>query len=73
MSNYRIVGDDLLIRGNEEQFNKYLDIMKCIGMNVNIDKTISSMHGTPHNIEFARNYIISGIKITPYPFGQLFA
>lgn len=73
MDNYRIVGDDLLIRGNDEQFTKYLEIMKSIGMEVNLDKTIVSVHGSPHNIEFARNYIISGFRITPYPFGQLFA
>jgi hypothetical protein len=70
---YRLVGDDLLILGTRSEFEAYLTIMKKIGLNVNLDKTITSEEKVEHNIEFARNYIISGCKITPLPFGQLYA
>jgi hypothetical protein len=72
-NNYKLVGDDLLIKGTIEDYNAYLSVMASIGLEVNQNKTISSVNTKQHNIEFARNYIISGLRITPLPFGQLFA
>jgi len=68
-----LVGDDLLIKGSPSDFESYLNIMKQIGLEVNINKTIPSVNTISHNIEFARNYVISGVRITPLPFGQLYA
>jgi hypothetical protein len=73
MANYRLVGDDLLIKGSEDQFERYLAVMKAIGLEVNLNKTIVSTNTSQHNVEFARNYVISGCRITPLPFGQMYA
>jgi hypothetical protein len=70
--NYALVGDDLVIRGKREDFTKYLSIMSKIGMEVNLNKTVSS-EKAPHNVEFARNFIISGIAISPIQYGVLYA
>jgi hypothetical protein len=47
--------------------------MKSIGVTVNPGKTIESQDPEKPTIEFARNFIIQGIKINPIPFGMLFA
>lgn len=73
LCDYKLVGDDLLIRGTKEQFSAYLAIMAEIGLEVNLHKTIPSENTCEHNVEFARNYIISGLHIIPVPFGQLFS
>nr|UNG44318.1 RNA-dependent RNA polymerase [Fusarium asiaticum mitovirus 7] len=70
---YRIVGDDLIIKNNTVGYSKYIEFMNSIGMNVNIDKTIISNDKTNHNLEFARNYIISSTKINPVSWGVIFA
>lgn len=72
ISEYRMVGDDLLIRGNRAAYDKYIAIMSDIGVNVNTKKTIVS-EDAPPTIEFARNWIIDGVRITPIRFGVLFA
>jgi hypothetical protein len=69
---YRLVGDDLLIRNNKESYQKYLRIMADLGVGVNIRKTIVSEEKPP-TIEFARNYVIQGVRIKPILFGVLFA
>jgi hypothetical protein len=70
---YRLVGDDLMFRGTEEEFNRYISTMHDIGININMSKTISSISTDQPTVEFARNYIIDGLKIHPYPIGRLFA
>jgi hypothetical protein len=69
---YRLVGDDLLIRNNKESYLKYLRVMADLGVGVNAKKTIVSEDKTP-TIEFARNYVIQGCRIKPILFGVLFA
>lgn len=75
--NYALVGDDLVIRGRREDFDKYISILTKMGMKINKSKTlISEGDGTndfPHNIEFARNYIMMGVEVKPYEYGILFA
>lgn len=74
LSDYALVGDDLLIAENTSGFNNYLNIMNRIGMDVNLNKTVQSFSKDGlHNVEFARNYIISGVKIKTLPFGSLYA
>jgi len=73
LENYSLVGDDLLIRGERIYFDRYINFMKDIGMEVNIHKTIISEDENNINIEFARNYIINNISIDPIKYGTLFA
>jgi len=70
--NYRLVGDDLLIKDCKISYEKYLDIMSDIGMSVNLTKTIKSESGR-HTLEFARNYIIKGCPINTIRFGAVYA
>jgi hypothetical protein len=70
---YCLVGDDLLFYGTPEEYAKYLSFMKSIGVTVNPGKTIESISATKPTIEFARNFIIEGIRINPIPFGMLYA
>jgi hypothetical protein len=70
---YRLVGDDLLIKGTQEEFDCYVSAMSDIGVTVNQSKTISSYAPSAPTVEFARNYIIDGLPIRCFPFGCLFA
>lgn len=70
--NYRLVGDDLLIKENSEGFEIYKRILQEIGVPINQSKTLVSTQA-PHTIEFARNYIIEGEKISSIPFGCIFS
>jgi hypothetical protein len=72
VDSYVLVGDDLTIRGHEQEYNKYIRVMTDIGVVVNKTKTIEST-GIFDNVEFARNYIIRSTKVVPLQFGQLFA
>jgi hypothetical protein len=71
-NDYRLVGDDLLIKNNKQSYELYLQIMSHIGMSVNMTKTIVS-ESYPHTIEFARNYIIKGCPINTIRFGAVYA
>jgi len=70
--NYKLVGDDLLIRNGYDKYNIYLEFMQSIGMSINTQKTIISLKA-PHTIEYARNYIINGHLIIPLPIGTAIA
>lgn len=70
---YCLVGDDLLFYGSYEEFQKYLEFMKSIGVTVNQGKTIISESTDKPTIEFARNFIVSGVQIIPIPYGMIFA
>jgi hypothetical protein len=72
MDNYKLVGDDLLIRNGYDKYNIYLEFMQSIGMSINTQKTIISLKA-PHTIEYARNYIINGHLIIPVPIGTAIA
>jgi hypothetical protein len=69
---YALVGDDLLLKNDLDKYAKYLQIMSEIGVSVNQSKTLVSTQ-SPHTVEFARNYIIMGHKITPLPLGVIFS
>lgn len=69
---YILVGDDLVIRGKRESFDRYISVMTSIGVEVNLSKTLVSEGDRP-TIEFARNYIIDGCKVVPAQYGILFA
>jgi len=71
-ADYRLVGDDLLLRNSLEEYDKYKTIMEELGVSVNPSKTLVSTQA-PHTLEFARNYIIYGQKIAPIPFGCIFS
>lgn len=73
MDRYCLVGDDLLFFGSKKEYNKYISIMSAIGLKVNPMKTIVSSSNDRPTIEFARNFVIDGIRINPAPFGVLFA
>jgi hypothetical protein len=70
--NYRLVGDDLLIKDCKQSYELYLETMSNIGMGVNLTKTIVS-DSERHTIEFARNYIIKGCPINTIRFGAVYA
>jgi hypothetical protein len=67
LTDYSLVGDDLLIKNNKDGYLRYLEIMNLLGMKVNLDKTLVSSAKGKHSLEFARNYIISGVKVIPNP------
>jgi hypothetical protein len=71
-SQYALVGDDLLLKNSESSWYKYLEIMNKIGVSVNLNKTLVSTKA-PHSVEFARNYVIKGHRLTPIPVGAVFA
>jgi len=70
---FRIVGDDLLIKGTQDELDRYVQAMSDIGVTVNPSKTISSYSPALPTVEFARNYVIDGLPITCFPFGCLYA
>lgn len=70
---YSLVGDDLVIRGKKVEFERYVHVLKQLGMEVNTNKTVLSETKDLHNVEFARNYIIAGVKINPIEYGILYA
>lgn len=72
MTDYALVGDDLVIRGDRSRYTRYIAAMKDIGLEVNMSKSIVS-EGDDVHVEFARNYIIKGERIIPLQFGTLFA
>lgn len=73
MDRYCLVGDDLLFFGSQKEYTTYINIMTSIGLKVNPMKTIVSSSNERPTIEFARNFVIDGVRINPAPFGVLFA
>lgn len=72
-NDYALVGDDLVFRGSREQFSAYCDILKSIGMEINMNKTIQSENIDSHCIEFARTFVIDGVRVHPIEYGSLYA
>jgi hypothetical protein len=70
---YSLVGDDLVIRGKSDAFDKYVYVLKQLGLEVNTNKTVKSETKGSHNVEFARNFIIAGVQINPIEYGILYA
>jgi hypothetical protein len=71
--NYCLVGDDLAFFGTKEQYDKYIEFMTMIGVSVNPTKTVKSSNNLYPTIEFARNFIIEGLIISPLNYGVLYA
>jgi L-serine deaminase len=76
--NYALVGDDLVIRGEDDDYNRYVRILTKIGMAINPNKTIVSKKdpnkiNALHSVEFARNFIIDNYIIHPIQYGIMYA
>jgi hypothetical protein len=70
---YALVGDDLFFYGTNEEFDRYIGFMTSIGVSVNKGKTVISRDADSPTIEFARNFVVDGIKLKPFKYGILFA
>jgi hypothetical protein len=64
---YAVLGDDIVIWNRAVAF-KYLSLMKGLGVEVGLAKSIISPHGK--GIEFAKRTIVSGVDVSPIPFRE---
>lgn len=67
-TNYAVLGDDLVI-GDKEVKDAYLAILKSLGMEVNISKSIMSDRGRA--LEFAKRTFFKGVDVSPFPLKEL--
>lgn len=67
-TNYAVLGDDLVI-GDSDVKDAYLMILKSLGMDVNIAKSIMSTKGTA--LEFAKRTFFKGEDVSPFPLKEL--
>jgi hypothetical protein len=67
-TNYAVLGDDLVI-GDKDVKDAYLHILKSLGMEVNISKSIISDRGTA--LEFAKRTFYKGEDVSPFPLSEL--
>nr|WAY16613.1 putative RNA-dependent RNA polymerase [Binucleate Rhizoctonia mitovirus 5] len=67
-TNYAVLGDDLVI-GDGGVKDCYLYILKSLGMEVNIHKSIISDRGTA--LEFAKRTFYKGMDVSPFPLSEL--
>jgi hypothetical protein len=65
-SKYCLLGDDIVI-GDRDLAEKYLSVIKSLGLEVSALKT----HSSPDFYEFAKRLIYKGIEITPFPISAL--
>lgn len=65
-SEYCLLGDDIVI-ANKELGEKYLAVIKSLGVEVSALKT----HTSPKLYEFAKRLIYKGQEITPFPISAL--
>nr|UPW42208.1 MAG: putative RNA dependent RNA polymerase [Xinjiang mito-like virus 67] len=65
---YEILGDDLTIY-NERLADEYLRVMKLLGVEINLSKSIVSP--SKPIFEFAKRTFNNGIDVSPIPFKQL--
>ena len=63
---YCLLGDDVLI-GSADIAQKYMEIMKSLGVEISLPKT----HISPHFCEFAKQLIYRGESITPFQVSAL--
>jgi len=70
---YSLVGDDLIVKNYTKEYNQYLRVMKSIGLEVNMNKTLESENESSVTAEFACNFIVENIPLTPLNFGILMA
>jgi len=64
---YAVLGDDIVI-WNSRVARTYLKIMKRLGVEINLSKSIESHKGTA--LEFAKRTIIRGEDVSPIPFKE---
>jgi len=65
-TDYCILGDDLVIF-REPVAREYLKILKVIGMEVGLHKSILSRNSNALTVEFAKRVFFNGIDISPVP------
>jgi hypothetical protein len=62
---YRIIGDDNVII-DQKVFNKYLTVMKDLGLSINTGKTVVSSKDADYSAaEVAKQLYLNGINLTP--------
>jgi hypothetical protein len=69
-TNYGVLGDDLVI-GSRPVADEYLKIIKLIGMEVGLHKSVLSNDGSC--LEFAKRVIWKGVDISPISVTEFFA
>jgi len=67
-TNYALLGDDLVV-GDSAVKAKYLEILKSLGMEVNVHKSIISETG--RCMEFAKRTIYLGTDVSPIPLKEV--
>jgi hypothetical protein len=63
---YRILGDDVVICGRKPA-QRYLEIMRKLGVSISKHKSVLPRSNTPTSAEFAKRIFKDGIEITPLP------
>lgn len=66
-SEYAVLGDDIII-WNKPVADKYLNILKRLGVDVGLAKSIISLKGK--GLEFAKRTILNGVDVSPIPFKE---
>jgi len=65
--NYQLLGDDVVFWGDdvlsERVSNEYLSLVKYLGVEINLSKSLISSNGT---FEFAKNLVTGGVPLTPF-------
>lgn len=64
-TDYAVLGDDILI-WNRTVARKYLRVLKTLGVDVGLAKSIISERG--EGVEFAKRTVIKGDDVSPVPF-----
>lgn len=64
---YAILGDDIII-WNKPVALKYLSVLRILGVEVNLSKSIISKKGT--GLEFAKKTLVGGLDLSPIPFAE---
>jgi hypothetical protein len=64
---YAILGDDLVI-ANGPLASYYLDIMKELGVEINLSKSLISKNGT---LEFAKRAYVRGVDVSPISLKEI--
>jgi len=64
---YSVLGDDVVIF-DEAVANQYLDIMRDLGLGINLSKSVISRNGS---FEFAKRFIVQGQDLSALSFKEL--
>jgi hypothetical protein len=64
---YAILGDDLVI-ANRPLAGYYLEIMKELGVEINLSKSLISQNGT---LEFAKRAYVRGVDVSPISLKEI--